>query len=297
MRPVRQTIIDEADRVALALGDVQARLVRQEKPKSLRDAEFHVFSQWGEDGVIQHLLSEVAVPRRLFVEIGVGNYSESNTRFLATHDAWRGVAIDSGSAHDDFIRRHELDWRLGLTAVSAFVTADNVNDLIQSAEIAGDIGLLSVDVDGVDYWLLEAIDVIRPRIIVIEYNAVFGHEARVTVPYRADFVASQAHRSGIYFGASLAALVHLAGDKGYIFVGCESHGANAFFVRADAADSLKAVSVADGYVENCFRTSRSESGELDFASDRIEKLHRIRELPLVDVASGNLTTVADVFAV
>lgn len=175
-----------------------------------------MFSQWNEDGIIQYLVDRIGVPTRSFVEIGVGDYSESNTRFLASHSGWSGVLVDSGVGHRHFVRRTELDWRYGVRAVTAFVTRENVNDVIVNAGVKGDIGLLSIDVDGMDYWLLDAIEVVSPRILVIEYNAMFGPSASVTVPYRPDFAWNKAHWSWVYFGASLGALVSKAKEKGYI---------------------------------------------------------------------------------
>ena len=163
----------ETDRVLAAVGSLNCRLAQLTPPTSLRAAEFKVFSQSNEDGIIQYLVDRVDVPDRTFVEIGVQDYSESNTRFLASNNNWSGVIIDSGVAHLDFVQRTELDWRFGVRAVTAFVTRENVNDLIISAGVKGDIGLLSIDIDGMDYWILDAIDVVSPRILVLEYNAMF----------------------------------------------------------------------------------------------------------------------------
>ena len=276
----------DVDRTLLAVGEFRSHLLRVHPPTGIREAEFKVFSQWSEDGILAYLTQAVPCSARTFVEIGIQEYSESNTRFLATSGNWSGICIDDGVADVDFIRRHELDWRYGVRGVSAFVTTGNINKLIRDGGLTGDIGLLSVDVDGQDYWLWDAVTEISPRIVVVEYNAVLGLEAAVTVPQQHDFSYFDAHPSGIYFGASLPALVGLGRDKGYGFVGCESHGANAFFVREDVAGDLPNLTAEQGFVESRFRTSRGNAGLLDFETDRKTKLQRISDLPLMDVTTG-----------
>ena len=287
----------DVDPTLLAVGELRSHLNRVHPPAGIKEAEFKVFSQWNEDGILAYLTQAVACPERTIVEIGVQVYSEANTRFLATSGNWSGICIDDGVAHVDFIRRQELDWRYGVIAVSAFVTTDNINKLIRDGGLTGDIGLLSVDVDGQDYWLWDAVTEISPRVVVVEYNAVLGLDAAVTVPQRDDFSIFAAHPSGIYFGASLPALVDLGRRKGYRFVGCESHGANAFFVRDDVCGDLPSLTAEQGFVENRFRTSRSDTGMLDFETDRRAKLRRISDLPLVDVTTGATRSVASVYGV
>src|SRR5713226_6465847 len=99
------------DRLRLAIGRQESNRVRAQTYHSLREAEFRVFSQWGEDGIIQYLLGKVPVQEEIFVEFGVGDYSESNTRFLLCNDNWRGLIIDSGDAHRNYLAASGLDWR------------------------------------------------------------------------------------------------------------------------------------------------------------------------------------------
>ena len=133
--------------IRYVLGSIEARTART--ALTLRDAEFRAFSQFGEDGIIQWLIARVPIDRERFVEIGAGNYGESNTRFLLEHDNWTGTVIDSGEAHIRYVAGTDLAWRHTIECVSAFVTRDNVNDLVGN----GDLGLLSIDIDGNDYWV------------------------------------------------------------------------------------------------------------------------------------------------
>ncbi len=210
---------EQTQATLLLLAGLQ--IENQKKNPALRfsDAEFRVFSQWGEDGLIQYLINRIPIENRSFVEFGVGDYTESNTRFLLVHDNWRGLIIDGNAKEMEKLKRDSIYWRHDLTALCEFITRDNINDLIQK-RFRGDIGLLSIDIDGNDYWIWEAIDSVHPRIIICEYNSVFGAEKAVSVPYNPAFSRTAAHFSNLYFGASLPALCRLAARKGYVFAGC-----------------------------------------------------------------------------
>ena len=266
-----------------ALGRIEAR--QTESAKTLREAEFRVFSQWGEDGIIQFLSRHVPIENKTFVEFGVQDYLESNTRFLVIKDNWSGLVIDGSAENIGKVRGSELYWRHRIRAECAFITRDNINDIIRSAGITGDIGLLSVDIDGNDYWVWQAIDVIQPRIVVVEYNARFGLERAVSVPYDPQFIRERAHSSMIYYGASLAALAQLGEVKGYALVGCNSAGNNAFFVRKDVRpSSLPSLTAREAYVRASFRESRDASGNLSFLNPEDER-QLLEALPLVDLSS------------
>ena len=167
---------------------------------------------------------------------------------------------------------------------------DVVNDLIRDNGIEGDIGLLSIDIDGNDYWVWKAITCVRPRILVLEYNALFGPRAAVTVPYDPTFFRTRAHYSNLFWGASLEALTRLSRDKGYILVGCNSAGNNAFYVRADLRGQLEEMSVQSAFVQAQFRESRDAAGlptYLDLAAGRL----LIGELEVWDIDAKLLVPV------
>lgn len=266
-----------------ALGRIESRQVRGPDSAALADREFRVFSQWGEDGIIQHLIRAVPIAQRVFVEFGVENYTEANTRFLLTNDNWSGLILDGSDDHIRSVKKDAIYWRHNLKAVSAFVTRENINTLLRDHGLTGEIGLLSIDVDGNDYWVWEAIDAVNPAIVIIEYNARFGPERAVTVPYDAAFVRQTAHHSMIYYGASLAALVALGRRKGYAFVGANTAGNNAFFVRRELRpDSLPERTAAEGFVACQFREARDEAGKLLFLSPEAE-FEILAVLPVVEV--------------
>jgi hypothetical protein len=261
----------------------------------LRDAEFRCFSQWGEDGILQYLIARIAIPEPVFVELGVGDYRESNTRFLLQNDNWRGLILDEGKAHTAFVRQSGLAWRHDLTAGSAFITRENINDLLHRYRFSGDIGLLSIDVDGNDYWILKAVEAVTPRVLIVEYNSIFGRKLAVTVPYDAGFVRRRAHYSNLYAGASLRAICDAAAASGFAFVGSNSAGNNAFFVRADVLGGIRSVSVEEGYVSSRFRESLDATGKLTLIGDHRKRLETIANCSLVELATGDVRTVRDLY--
>lgn len=198
-------------------------------------AGFKVFSQWDEDGKITWLINKLEITERTFVEFGVQDYTESNTRYLLMAKGWKGLVIDSSTKNCEKIRKSHYFWRTNLAVSQSFVTAENINSLINSSNYSGPIGLLSIDIDGMDYYVWEALTEVEPAIVICEFNPRFSDDPlrKIVVPYAADFDRAKAHYSNQYFGASLGALVDLASRKGYEFVGLNSGHNNAFFVRIE----------------------------------------------------------------
>jgi hypothetical protein len=265
------SIQTELDHLRELVGGLESRRVAGLGPGDIRAAEFRVFSQFGEDGIVQFLVQRVPIENEVFVEFGVADYRESNTRFLLVHNNWKGLVLDGGDAVHNFLRSSALAWRHQIDAKTAFIDRDNINSLIANAGISGDIGLLSIDLDGNDYWIPEAIDVVSPRILVVEYNSTFGEEAAVSVRYDPAFVRWEKHPSWLYWGASLAAMTRLANEKGYALAGGNLAGNNAFFVRRDLLGELPELSVAQAYRPSRFRESRDRNDELTYVSDLDER--------------------------
>lgn len=255
------------------------------KPKILADVEFKVFSQWGDDGVIEWLVEHLSPLPQTFIEFGVENYSEANTRFLLMNRNWRGLVIDGSEENIEQIKKSDICWRHDVTARAAFITRDNIDGIFTAHGFSGEIGLLSVDIDGNDYWVWEAIQSVSPAIVVCEYCAHFGDIHPVSVPYREDFLRHKAHYSGQYFGASIAALISLAKRKGYTFMGTNSSGINAFFVRNDMVSRLGGGLPAVKSFPMRASDTRDEQGGLTFLRGEA-KTEAIRHLPVVNVETG-----------
>jgi hypothetical protein len=281
----------EMDRLRVLVAQPMARAVRADGPvASLREVEFSVFSQFGEDGILQYLVSLLGVEERSFVEFGVESYREANTRFLLVNDNWRGLVMDGSPEHVESIRSEEIYWRHDLTAVAAFVDRDNIDELLRTHGYEGEIGLLSIDIDGNDYWVWERIETVDPILVVVEYNSVFGAERAMSIPYDPHFRREEAHHPNLYWGASLRALQELGERKGYSLIGCNSNGNNAFFVRRDRLGPLRPLRAAEAYVPSRFRESRDESGQLSYLSGQA-RIEAIRHLEVFDFELGRTVRI------
>ncbi|NMG72712.1 hypothetical protein [Parazoarcus communis] len=202
-----------------------------------RQVGFGIYSQHDEDGILVYIFSRIGVRTCKAVEMCAGTGDECNVANLLINHRWTGLLVDGNPKNVDlareFYRRRTETMHWPPTILHAWITRANVNKLLLDAGYDGEIDLLSLDVDGVDYWLWEAMTVITPRVVVLEYNHLLGPDVAVTVPYRDDFVAEFTEFGSDYAGASLAAFIKLGRRKGYRYVGSNTIGTNAFFVRDD----------------------------------------------------------------
>lgn len=267
------------DRCEQNIQRLMQMLIEGKPSDGIEKYEMSFYSQQGEDGVLLYILSRIGATNRCFVEFGVGDGRECCTANLALNQGWHGLIMDGGERNIATAREY-YKARLGEEAqrvkiVQAWITRDNINSLITDAGIGGEIDLLSVDIDGNDYWVWDAITAINPRVVVAEYNSSFGPERAVTINYQPDFDWKSAHPSRCYHGASLAALTKLANSKGYMLVGCESKGVNAFFVCRDVGEGkLSEVSVKEAFRPHY---ERLHLGTPD------EQFELIKHMDLVDV--------------
>ncbi len=256
----------------------------------LRRVGFKVFSQFDEDGIIQYLIHKLPIKNKTFIEFGVENFTESNTRFLLINDHWQGMVLDASAADIRYIQQDKIYWQYDLQAKRTWITRGNINSLLEDSGFDADLGLMSIDIDGNDYWIWEAISsTIRPRIVIVEYNSLFGLEP-ISVPYQEDFQRTPLHYSNLYYGASLGALHHLAKKKGYLLIGSNIWAHNAFFIRADIAGEFKAQELEDVYFTSKFRESRNMAGKLTFARGN-DRIKLIEHMPVVNVVSGETGTL------
>lgn len=282
----------ELDLVRFNQGVILSKLDLANASPRLADHEFKVFSQFGEDGILQFLTRVVPIAERTFIEFGVEDFSESNCRFLMQKDNWRGFVIDGSADNVKAIRRSSEFWRHDLVAKQSFITRENIQALLAESGFGADLGVLSIDIDGNDYHVWQAIEAFRPRIVACEYNSVFGPVDTITVPYQADFQRTAAHHSNMYWGASIAALAHLASTKGYSLVGGNSTGLNAFFVRNDLVDgNLTVCTPAEAHVVSLYRESRDAQGKPNWLSGDA-RLKAIAGLPVIDVVTGGTRPLA-----
>lgn len=223
---------------------------------SLDDVEFKSYSQNGEDGILWYIFSLIGAKRKNCVEICAGDGQQCNTANLIINHGWTGILFDGNESNvesgREFFGCHPDTRTYPPKFVCAWITAENVNELIRVHEYAGEIDLLSLDIDGVDYWIWNAIEVVSPRVVVAEVQMIWGDQRSVTVPYDPDFRAEFWGPFGIYCGASLPAFVKLARKKGYRLVGCQRYGYNAFFLRNDVGEEMFPEIAPDGCFQHPF---------------------------------------------
>jgi hypothetical protein len=225
------------------------------------DVEFRCYSQNAEDGILHYLFSLLGTTTRKSVEIGAGDGIECNTANLIVNHGWQGLLVDGDARQIDrgkaFYASCRDTWLSPPTLINSWITAENVNELVTKHGFAGDIDLFSLDLDGTDYWVWDALECVRPRVVVLEFNALGGPVKSLTIPYSPNFFldyGSQPYR----FGATLTAFVKLGRRKGYRLVGVQSLGYNAFFIRAGIGERL----FKERSPEECFeQTARLRNWE------------------------------------
>ena len=250
--------------------------------EDLSQIEFKVYSQWGEDGIIDWLVNNINDIPNTFIEFGCETYEEANTRYLLENKNWSGLIIDNNKENIRAIKSSNFIWKYDLHFINETITRENINNIISKNFKFKHIGVLSIDIDGNDYWVWKNINVIKPCIVICEYNSTFGDINSFTIPYDKKFNRSQKHYSNLYFGASIKALIDLGKSKNYKFLGTNSNGCNAFFIRTDLADiilkKIKNISIYPGK----FRESRDQNNNLNFLNSN-EKLEEINHLKVYDL--------------
>ena len=244
--------------------------------QGLEKYEYSLFSQNGEDGILRYLYSEIGFHSKFFVEFGFG-VNENNSLRLMLKEGFAGIFIDSSEFHvNQFNKAAQSFGILNVMAINKFLNLENLESTIIESKAPMEIDLLSIDVDGNDYWFWERIRCLSPRIVVIEYNASLGPELALSVPYDPSFDRLQKHESGFYCGASITALDRLGKHKGYALIGCDSSGVNAFFIRHDClTKNLKVMSPQLAYRPNKRRLGLGYSLE--------DQYRIIKDLPFINI--------------
>jgi hypothetical protein len=219
-------------------------MIQNRVPK-LNETGFRVFSQFEEDGKLLFIFSIIGMTNKTFVEIGSDDGINSNCANLIFNFGWHGLFIDANPASirrgEKFYKHYPHPMAYSPEFVCSKVTRENINELISAKGLKGEIGLLSIDIDGNDYWIWDALEIVNPQVVIIETHNEFGlHD--IVVPYDADY--SYPGKHPVYHGASPVAMTKLARRKGYRLIGANELGFNFIFIKNGIADSsLPEVSV------------------------------------------------------
>ena len=280
---------NETETELLALGTLLSKQQYLFSSPHFNDYEFKIFSQWGDDGLIQYLIKNIKIENEIFIEFGVGDYLESNTRFLMMNNNWKGFVMDGSEENMARLKNQSWYWKYSLKNKAAFITKENINGLLAETGFKN-IGLLHIDLDGNDAHILSELNLteLNPAIIIMEYNAVFGKERTISVPYDKYFYCTDKHYSNLYFGASLAALTYIANKKGYGLIGCNLAGNDAFYVRKDLLNErIKEKTIDEAFISSKFRQSRNRDNSLSFL-DGEEQYEMIKGMDVINVKTDDI---------
>jgi len=282
-----------ASRIRIGQMSVMASKLLRDTYNKLSDAEVTVFSQWGEDGIIDYLCDIASLDRPTILELGAGNFEECNSRFLVENRFANSVLVDTRDDLASTVIKNSAYWKTHMLAVNSWITPETIKTIqAQAVEFLGRIDIVSIDIDGNDYWVLQEFDLSTVSIVVAEYNPLFGAELPVTVPRNDNFERGVAHYSNLYYGVGLRAWVEFFKDKGFVLAGTNKVGSNAFFIREHLISNLHFVPSTDlnSYVNWGVRESRSKDGRLSFSSGKA-RLREIGHLEVLDVSTGSFLLV------
>lgn len=277
------------DKMLLAIGRLMAsnQITNMDKIKCLSDAEFKVFSQWGEDGILNYVFEVLGLSKPRIMEVGASDFIECNSRFAAEHRNASVYAVDLNSKLKNTVQAMDLSWKNHIFPVQAKITPENIQSHEKQAnELMFGIDLVSFDIDGNDYWCLEKMLLKNVSAVVVEVNPLFGDKINVTVPRDDSFERTKSHFSNLFFGMSYKASQTLLGKKGFTCIGSNLAGNNIFFVRKEFVDKFEQI-LNDGvptvWVNDWnVRESRDKEFSLSYLSNG-DRLNQILECTVFDL--------------
>lgn len=254
--------------------------------KNISNTEFKIYSQNGEDGIIDYLTKQLNIAKPKFLEIGIGDYSESNTRFIYERTSPKGMVVDCINDLEKKIKKKVKIWKGDLKIINKEINSSNALQLLNKDNMLHDLDLFSIDIDGIDYWILDKLPKHFSKIVVLEYNPTFGFDLEITVPNISNFDRTKYHYSNLCFGMSFRAAVNLMDKKGFYFVGSNFLKNNAFFVskRYKKKVYFKNLTIDNtrSNIESNLRESRNRKYKLNYLSDK-NKLKEILDCKIVNL--------------
>lgn len=198
--------------------------------KDIQQVFYKVFSQNGEDGIVQYLLYSLNINNPKFVEIGTGDYTESNTRFICETFFTDGLIIDGSTNLEKTISKFLPLYKSNLKIINKFIESDSIIEILDKNKFISNLDIFSIDIDGIDYWVIKELPKKISKIFIAEYNPYFGPDLEVTIPNIKKFNRTNYHFSNLCFGSSLKAMINILKEKGFSFIGVNDLKNNAFFV-------------------------------------------------------------------
>ena len=258
-------------KINIGLLTSHAMSARKHSMKDLWDAEFRVFSQFGEDGIVDLLLDELQISKPRIMEIGAGDFSECNSRFALHKRNCSAYLVDMREDLQRGLQESEIRWKASVAVEIAKIDEKNIKDIeSRASKFLKYIDVISLDIDGIDFWIAQHINWNGIKIAIVEYNPVFGAKLSVSIPKDTFSSRFEHHYSGLVYGASLLAWIEFFASKDMRFVGTNRAGNNAFFVPSSLAGNLPFrlpdISQLDAYMDWQIRDSRNQDQTLSSLS-------------------------------
>ena len=265
------TVESANQKINIGILASHAMNARKHSMKDLWDAEFRVFSQFGEDGIVDLLLDELQISKPRIMEIGAGDFSECNSRFALHKRNCSAYLVDMREDLQRGLQESEIRWKASVAVEIAKIDEKNIKDIESKAsKFLKYIDVISLDIDGIDFWIAQHINWNGIKIAIVEYNPVFGAKLSVSIPKDTFSSRFEHHYSGLVYGASLLAWIEFFESKDMRFVGTNRAGNNAFFVPSSLAGNLPFrlpdISQLDAYVDWQIRDSRNQDQALSSLS-------------------------------
>lgn len=269
-----------------------------DKIQNLEIVNYKVFSQHGEDGISQYLIKKLNLKEIKFIEIGTEDYSESNTRYIYQTMNCEGLIIDPYRNLQNQIQKYISLSANKLKIHNDYVDKENILEILKKYNFEKNVDLFSIDIDGIDYWIIKELPKKISKIFIAEYNPFFGPKAEVTVPYIKNFNRTNYHYSNLCYGVSLRALINLMIEKEYTFIGSNNKNTNAFFVSNDYINKIP-IKVSNlenlEIFTNCnIRESKDKDGKFNFKeNDKI--IDEIRDTEVLNLVTNKIEYLSKSF--
>jgi hypothetical protein len=272
---------------------INASVAASNNFKYLWDAEVSVFSQNGEDGILNYICNKLDIGKPSIVEIGAGNFTECNSRFLAEHRSANVLAVDFVEELSSQVKKLDVIHKTNIQTLKTWVTPENIQSIIEYGhKNFGQIDIFSIDIDGNDYWVLESANLDKIRVVIVEFNPLLARTLPVSVPKDNEFDRTRAHFSWTYYGANLYAFNHLLSSKGFKLLGTTRHGSNAFYIREQEMKYFTLKVDMDLFSDVRARENRNIRQELALISGN-DRQQLIVDMPVINVKTMERTTVGD----
>lgn len=283
------------DDIKIQIANGHFNVVRPQYPsyRQINQIFYKVFSQNGEDGILDYLIEMLSLKDLNFIEIGVGDYTECNTRLLYSLRHCKGLVVDSNEELTLNLQKHESFYKGKIDVINKKI---NINDFKKIIIKNNNIDLFSIDIDGIDYWLLNELPYQYSKIIVAEYNPLFGSKSEITVPYDKNFDRTKYHYSNLCYGASIQAIKNLMEKKGFKLIGVNDLKNNAFFLSENEINKINLDIISDNNLEEVckfnFRESRDKYGTLNYMNNK-EAFNLISSCKVYDINSKCEVTLSE----